>query len=112
MPAGVTERPNCWLSVALLPDELDPVRTCVQLTSRGIEARQAFKPMHAQPVFAGSELIGGEIADRLFARGICLPSGSGLSPEDQAQVIGELRSVLRGDASTGAGRDAEHELVR
>jgi dTDP-4-amino-4,6-dideoxygalactose transaminase len=112
MPAGVTERPNCWLSVALLPDELDPVRTCNQLTSRGIEARQAFKPMHAQPVFAGSELIGGEIADRLFARGICLPSGSGLSPEDQAQVIGELRSVLHGDPSTGAGRDAEHELVR
>ena len=94
IPRGVTERPNCWLSVALLPEGMSPAAVCRALAADGIEARPAWKPMHAQPVFAGNERVGGDVADELFARGICLPSGSGLTVEQQEHVIGALQRQL------------------
>jgi dTDP-4-amino-4,6-dideoxygalactose transaminase len=110
LTSAVTERPNCWLSVGLLPEPHDPVEVCRRLVASGVEARQVFKPMHAQPVFAGSPAVGGEVADRLFARGICLPSGSGLTEADQAYVIDELADVLR-TVSPGAATNQGAEQV-
>jgi dTDP-4-amino-4,6-dideoxygalactose transaminase len=43
--------------------------------------------MHLQPVFAGAEMHGGKISERLFENGLCLPSGAGLSSEDRDRVI-------------------------
>jgi dTDP-4-amino-4,6-dideoxygalactose transaminase len=43
--------------------------------------------MHLQPVFAGAEMHGGQISERLFEDGLCLPSGAGLSSEDRDRVI-------------------------
>ena len=55
--------------------------------------------MHQQPVFAGYERIGGRVADDLFLRGLCLPSGSNLSREDLERVIATvLAAVLGRDA--------------
>ncbi len=51
-----------------------------------IEARPVWKPMHLQPVYAGCERYGGAVAEDLFARGLCLPSGASLSPADQDRV--------------------------
>ena len=48
--------------------------------------------MHLQPVFRGAETHGGEVAEDLFARGLCLPSGTGMTASDMER-IGE---VLRG----------------
>lgn len=90
-----TQRCNHWLSVGLLPDGIDPADLCRRLGSHGIEARQAFKPMHRQPVFANAELIGGcTVADTLFDRGLCVPSGSTLTDDDQQHVIEQLRAEL------------------
>jgi pyridoxal phosphate-dependent aminotransferase EpsN len=41
-------------------------------------------------------VIGGAVADDLFARGLCLPSGSGLTPADRARVIEAARACERG----------------
>ena len=96
-----TERCNHWLSVGLLPDGVDPADLCRRLGSHGIEARQAFKPMHRQPVFADAELIGGcAVADTLFDRGICVPSGSTLTDDDQRHVIEQLRAELAASSKT------------
>jgi dTDP-4-amino-4,6-dideoxygalactose transaminase len=95
IPQGVTERSNCWLSVALVPDGVEPGRLCRLLAADGVEARPAWKPMHAQPVFAGAERVGGDVADELFARGLCLPSGSAMTPAQQEHVITSLRGLLR-----------------
>ena len=57
--------------------------------------------MHLQPLYAGSERYGGEVAEDLFRRGICLPSSSSLSLEDQLYVINQVR------AAAGAGPLAE-----
>ena len=93
-PKGVTERPNNWLSVALLPEGRDPIALCAAMGEHGIETRPFWKPMHQQPVFAGSEMVGGAVADELFARGVCLPSGSVLTDADVQRVVDALRGLL------------------
>jgi pyridoxal phosphate-dependent aminotransferase EpsN len=52
-----------------------------------IEARPVWRPMHLQPLFAGVERVGGEVAESLHRRGVCLPSSSSLSEEDQDRVM-------------------------
>lgn len=88
--------PNHWLTVAVLGDEAatDPTGLIAALEAEGIEARPAWKPMHLQPVFAGARCFGGDVAAEAFARGVCLPSGSGLGPDDLARVIDTARDVL------------------
>jgi pyridoxal phosphate-dependent aminotransferase EpsN len=58
-----------------------------------IESRPVWKPMHLQPLYQKAEHFGGEIAEDLFRRGICLPSSSSLSREDQLRVIASVRSA-------------------
>ncbi len=63
------------------------------LDEADIEARPAWKPMHLQPVFADAGFVGTGVSDVLFERGLCLPSGSGLSAEDQDRVIDVIRDA-------------------
>ncbi|MEP6651721.1 MAG: DegT/DnrJ/EryC1/StrS family aminotransferase [Myxococcales bacterium] len=83
-----------WLSCFLI----DPKRTRVSrdellaaLAQDDIEARPVWKPMHMQPLFEDAEAIGGEVAEHLFHNGICLPSSSSLTLEDQQRVIASVR---------------------
>jgi pyridoxal phosphate-dependent aminotransferase EpsN len=66
----------------------------VALELENIEARPLWKPLHRQPVFAMHETVGAELADALFARGLCLPSGSGMADVDLERVIGAVRRVF------------------
>jgi dTDP-4-amino-4,6-dideoxygalactose transaminase len=63
------------------------------LEAENIEARPVWKPMHLQPVFAGYDVIGGSVSEDLFARGLCLPSGSNLTEADLERVADVIRSV-------------------
>jgi dTDP-4-amino-4,6-dideoxygalactose transaminase len=66
----------------------------LQLERSGIEARPLWKPMHLQPVFSRYRVRGGAVSEGLFERGLCLPSGSSLTDEEQDQVIAEVRGAL------------------
>ena len=57
------------------------------LEAEDIEARPLWKPMHLQPVFAANHAFGGDVSGRLFERGLCLPSGSSLTEDDQDRVV-------------------------
>jgi dTDP-4-amino-4,6-dideoxygalactose transaminase len=57
------------------------------LEAENIESRPLWKPMHLQPVFRDCEIFGGALSESLFASGLCLPSGSSLTDEDQTRVI-------------------------
>ena len=57
------------------------------LEARNIEARPVWKPMHIQPVFSGYRHVTNGVSERLFSCGLCLPSGSSMSDEQQSQVI-------------------------
>lgn len=96
-PAG--SRSNRWLTVI----RLDPGEALVDretlrraLAAHDIESRPVWKPLHLQPAFRGAPCAGGAVAARLFEQGLCLPSGSSLSPLDQARVIGVIRQCCLG----------------
>lgn len=85
---------NHWLNVIYLKDEKTRDAAIVRLAKAGIEARPVWKPMHLQPVFAGSrkvKVFGGETAEDLFRRGICLPSGAALTKSDLRRILGMVR---------------------
>lgn len=90
MPEAPTGKSNRWLTVMLLDPKDAPVtpeQLRLSLEEQNIEARPVWKPMHLQPVFRDLRMIGGAVAERLFATGICLPSGTQLSDSDQGRVI-------------------------
>jgi pyridoxal phosphate-dependent aminotransferase EpsN len=63
------------------------------LDSAGIESRPVWKPMHLQRLFSDCEFYGGAVSKDLYERGICLPSSSSLTKEDQATVIQHVRAA-------------------
>lgn len=99
MPEPNWGRSTRWLSVILFdPCRAGTDRETVRraLAAAGIESRPVWKPLHLQPVFRGAPHAGGVVAAGLFERGLCLPSGSGLSPAAQDQVIEVIRDACRG----------------
>src|SRR6185503_5092008 len=83
-----------WLTTLTIDPQLFGVdREVVReaLDAAGIEARPVWKPMHLQPLYSGCTVFGGAVANDLFARGLCLPSGSSLSQSDLAQVVAVVR---------------------
>jgi dTDP-4-amino-4,6-dideoxygalactose transaminase len=83
-------RSTCWLTCMLLDDEhlgVGPEQIREQLETHNIEARPVWKPMHLQPVYRDCRVVGGPVAEDLFRRGLCLPSGSTLTDEGQRRVI-------------------------
>jgi dTDP-4-amino-4,6-dideoxygalactose transaminase len=94
IPAGAT--PNYWLTCILVhPEALGADREGIRLALEAldIESRPVWKPMHLQPVFAQAATLGGTVCARIFERGLCLPSGSSLTVEDQSRVIECIRRL-------------------
>ena len=103
MPEAGFGRSTRWLTVLTV----DPGRCGVSrddiidaLEVDNIEARPVWKPMHLQPLYSGCRYYPHEdsclsISDRLFELGLCLPSGSNLSIEDQDRVIDCIKSSLK-----------------
>jgi pyridoxal phosphate-dependent aminotransferase EpsN len=87
-----------WLSCFLVDEEQfgmsapDLIR---YLDRVNIESRPVWRPMHLQPLFADAERIGGEVAEDLNKRGICLPSSSSLTETQQQFVIDAVRAAHR-----------------
>ena len=89
---------NFWLTTILIDPKqtgFDREQLRLRLEEENIESRPLWKPMHLQPVFASCPYYGGSIAEGLFERGLCLPSGSALSDNDIARVIEVIKSFTR-----------------
>lgn len=89
---------NCWLTAILVDPAsagwaADDLRSALDVCN--IESRPLWKPMHQQPVFAGARSFLTGAADRLFATGLTLPSGSALGPEERSEVMGVIGDFLR-----------------
>ena len=112
--------------VLITPDEFGVDRETVRLRleRENIEARPVWKPMHLQPVFEVSNggppvpssgargevevgrilngksykarVVGGKVAEDLFERGLCLPSGTGMSEGDLDRVVGTILKCRAG----------------
>lgn len=96
MPEAPWARSTRWLTVievdaARFGAGAEAVRTALE--AQRIESRPVWKPMHLQPVFRDARRVGGAVAESLFARGLCLPSGSGMTDAQQDRVIGVIRAT-------------------
>jgi dTDP-4-amino-4,6-dideoxygalactose transaminase len=96
MPEADFGRATRWLTCLTIDPEAfgeDREQVRLALAKQQIETRPVWKPLHLQPIFAKSKCIDGVIAEYLFARGLCLPSGSNLTVEDLERVISAIESV-------------------
>jgi len=103
MPEANYGQANRWLTVMTLEStqtSTTPMQIIEALEAENIESRPVWKPMHLQPLFAGCKYFTHgdkeSIADRLFESGLCLPSGSSMTEEEQQRVIRVVRGVLGG----------------
>lgn len=101
MPEAPYGRHTYWLSCFLIDEQQfgcgrdDLIRG---LDAAGIESRPVWKPMHLQALYRGAQRYGGDVAEDLYRRGICLPSSSSLTAEDQLRVINTVRRIAGADA--------------
>jgi dTDP-4-amino-4,6-dideoxygalactose transaminase len=96
MPEAPWGQCTRWLSVILLdPNEFGATPETVRLAleAENIESRPIWKPLHLQPVFAGCETVGRAVAEELFRRGLCLPSGTGMTEADIERVVEVIQRV-------------------
>ena len=81
---------NYWLSTILVQQNIEKniTRESLRLAfeNANIECRPLWKPMHLQPVFSGYPYYGNIVAESLFEKGLCLPSGSSLTIDDKNRI--------------------------
>jgi pyridoxal phosphate-dependent aminotransferase EpsN len=97
MPEAPWGRHTRWLTTltvdpAAFGIDRDALRAA--LDAADVEARPVWKPMHLQPVFAAHPYFGGTVAEELFTTGLCLPSGSNLTPDDLDRVASAVRGAV------------------
>jgi pyridoxal phosphate-dependent aminotransferase EpsN len=97
MPEPDWSHSSRWLTVAAFdPAQLGLTREDLrlELLEHGIETRPMWKPMHTQSLFEGTRYVGAGFDERLFENGLCLPSDSALSEEEQDEVIQRIVTML------------------
>ena len=88
---------NYWLSTIIIDSStsITPDKMRIALNAENIETRLLWRPMHMQPIFSESPYYGGNISQRLFEHGLCLPSGSILSDSQIAHVIDSILNIVK-----------------
>ncbi len=98
-PVPVDTKPNYWLSTMLLKEgsKVTPLNVMEALDKENIESRPIWKPMHMQPVFEKYDFIKVEekaVSEDIFARGVCLPSDTKMTKEEQQEVIRVIKELF------------------
>lgn len=90
-----------WLTTCTMDPKkikITPSDLIEALETENIEARPVWKPLHLQPLFTGYKFYPHiedyPVSERLFSEGICLPSGSNMTTEDQEKVIKVIKNKL------------------
>ncbi|MBU2494615.1 MAG: aminotransferase class I/II-fold pyridoxal phosphate-dependent enzyme [Bacteroidetes bacterium] len=89
---------NRWLTTFLVDSNktngVSRENIRLELEKYNIESRPLWKPMHKQPVFQNALNFTNGTSEKLFEDGLCLPSGSNLSEDDLARIVGIIFSIL------------------
>ena len=64
------------------------------LDKEGIESRPLWKPMHKQPVYKQAPAYVNGVAEGLFKRGLCLPSGPCVSDDDVMRIVETIKNAI------------------
>ncbi|WP_341201698.1 DegT/DnrJ/EryC1/StrS family aminotransferase [Planomicrobium okeanokoites] len=102
MPELANTYGNRWLTTLTLdPKKIKatPYELIEEFAKENIEARPVWKPLHLQPLFENAMFYShdqnGAVSERLFEQGLCLPSGSNMTVEQQGRVIDKFFEVLQ-----------------
>ena len=99
-PYMANSKPNHWLSAIILDktSKIKPINIIEALENENIESRPIWKPMHMQPFFKDYDFITLEkeksIAQDIFERGVCLPSDTKITDEEQKKVIKIIKKLF------------------
>ncbi len=91
-------RATRWLTTIHIDEEVSGVsREVVQraLTSNNIESRPVWKPLHMQPLYEGSTFYGNNNAEHHFKTGLCLPSGSNMTPGQFSRIVSTIEGCFK-----------------
>ncbi|MGI9456396.1 MAG: DegT/DnrJ/EryC1/StrS family aminotransferase [Aeoliella sp.] len=97
MPEAPFGNSTRWLTCLTVDPDVSgitPSDVCQGMAADNIEARPMWKPMHMQPLYAECRVRGGEVAERIFQTGCCLPSGSNLPQYDLDRIVRVFRSII------------------
>ncbi len=101
-PVPVNTVPNHWLSAFVLDEnsKVKPNDIMDALDKENIESRPVWKPMNLQPVFEKYDFItvcDGEksVGQKLFENGVCLPSDTKMTEEEQDAVIKVVKDLFK-----------------
>lgn len=90
-----------WLTALTINEELSGItasKIIEDFAKQNIEVRPVWKPLHLQPLFKDCEYYSVDdesVSENLFQHGICLPSGSSMSAEDQERVIAVFLEMIK-----------------
>ncbi|WBX76156.1 DegT/DnrJ/EryC1/StrS family aminotransferase [Tenacibaculum ovolyticum] len=89
---------NHWLSAIVVDETItgfsrEDLR--LSLLEDNIESRPLWKPMHLQPIFKDSDYYGTNVSEKLFEKGLCLPSGSNLTADDRSRIKELVHKLLK-----------------
>lgn len=100
-PIPKNTMPNHWLSVMTIDKDskVKPLNIMETLEKENIDSRPVWKPMHLQPVFKEYDFItakndGTSVSEDLFNRGVCLPSDTKMTEEEQERVIDIIKKCF------------------
>ena len=97
MPEPQGLRSTRWLTTLTIdPAVAGVTREDIRMSLREheIESRPLWKPMHLQPLYAGAPYHGVGVDERLFEQGLCLPSGSDMTDDQQDDVINCIHQLI------------------
>ena len=88
---------NHWLSAILIDEErigFDRDKLQLKFLENNIETRPLWKPMHLQPIFSDAPYYGEDVSERLFQKGLCLPSGSNMTDNDRERIAKIFEEII------------------
>ena len=99
-PTPVDTKPNHWLTAITVKAEskVKPLDIMEALEKENIESRPVWKPMHMQPVFKENDFVKvkeNAVSEDLFERGVCLPSDTKMTVEEQDRVIEIIKNLWK-----------------
>ena len=100
MPAAAYGQTNRWLTTLTIAEDIAGFNrgaVISALEEENIEARPVWKPMNLQPLYQEYEYYptsDGDMSKLIFENGLCLPSGTSLSENDQNRVIDIILSLV------------------
>src|SRR5699024_3102924 len=95
MPENDFDRPNYWLSAITLKGDIKPIDVIEALEKENIESRPIWKPMHLQPAFEQYDFVGGDVAEKLFYSGVCLPSGTKITQDNLEKIVSIIKGLVK-----------------